>query len=346
MTIWIKVKTSFSFLILMSVICGFSTKTFSEFENHDRGKRIEESKFITLGRLEQWVTIRGDNNKSPILLLLHGGPADAQSMFVESYVAFEKDFILVQWDQRGSGKTFEKLKDQTPNLTLDQLVNDGIELVIWLKQRFKENGVIVMGHSWGTAIATEMVQKHPELFLAYVGTGQIASWAESVHWQFDFLKRKALTTNDEKLLKQLNDIGTPDPKNTTQYFGFTRSLRSHMNFSDSSWLATMRKYAFSLPKDELDVLAASGEFSSKRLLPFQMQEELSTKSLVFQLPYFIIQGEDDLFTPTDPVIAYFDKVSAPKKDLTIIRYAGHFALVTHQKEFVSALIRMVARIEK
>ena len=67
------------------------------------------------------------------------------------------------------------------------------------------------------------------------------------------------------------------------------------------------------------------------------QENLSTAALRFQLPYFVIQGRDDIFTPTDPAEAYFDKISAPKKKMVILEGAGHFALATHPQQFLAAL---------
>jgi pimeloyl-ACP methyl ester carboxylesterase len=55
------------------------------------------------------------------------------------------------------------------------------------------------------------------------------------------------------------------------------------------------------------------------------------------IPYYVIQGRHDLFSPTPLVEAYFNTVSAPKKRLIIIEEAGHFALATHQAEMIAAL---------
>lgn len=40
---------------------------------------IQETRFVTLGGVEQWITIRGANHANPVLLIVHGGPGDAQS---------------------------------------------------------------------------------------------------------------------------------------------------------------------------------------------------------------------------------------------------------------------------
>ena len=205
---------------------------------------------------------------------------------------------------------------------------------------------MLVGHSWGTAIATEMLKKRDDLFLAYVGTGQIASWAESVQWQFDYLKRKAGSTNDNELLAELLKIGEPDPNNTEQYFGFNKHLRKYFCDADKKWLQDLREFAKTAPKNELDNLIGGMNFSGQTLLPFQKQENLSAKSLNFKVPYYIIQGREDLFTPTEPVIKYFEQVVAPKKEIAIIEDAGHFALVTHKENFIEELRNILSRQKK
>lgn len=91
--------------------------------------------------------------------LSNGGPGDAQSGYTDIYGEYERRLVVVQWDQRGAGETYGRYGEQTPNLTIEQLVSDGIELALYLKKRFKRKDLIVLGHSLGTAIATGMVTK-------------------------------------------------------------------------------------------------------------------------------------------------------------------------------------------
>jgi len=315
--------------------------TLSFFQHLGAQNSIQEAKFITLGGIEQWITIRGQQISSPLLLILHGGPGDAQSCLTDVYAEYEKKFIVVQWDQRGAGQTYGRYRKQTPNLTIKQLVSDGIELAKYLKKRFPRNDLIILGHSLGTAIATGMVTEQPDLFKAYVGTGQIASWAESVQWLFGFMKSKAIESNDSLLLDELNKIGTPDPKNADQFFHFTGKRRNYLDAADISWFGALRKEAGKLEKQELNNLDSGMRFSGRVLLPFQLEERLSTNSLNFKLPYLVIQGSDDLFTPTEPVRNYFSKITAPRKKLVIIENAGHFAFVTNKDRFIEEIEKFV-----
>src|SRR5690242_11340779 len=109
---------SIAAVLLLAVSCASQNQ-----HTHHQPDRIEEATFITLGGIEQWITIRGHDDKAPVLLLLHGGPGDVQSPYMDSYAPYERDFVIVQWDQRGAGKTYEKYKEHTPDLTLSQLIS-------------------------------------------------------------------------------------------------------------------------------------------------------------------------------------------------------------------------------
>jgi pimeloyl-ACP methyl ester carboxylesterase len=69
---------------------------------------IQEATFVRIGGIDQWVTIRGADRRNPVLLILHGGPGDAQSALRNTYGIYERLFIVVQWDQPGAGQTYGK----------------------------------------------------------------------------------------------------------------------------------------------------------------------------------------------------------------------------------------------
>src|SRR4051794_9550399 len=206
-----------------------------------QARRVEEASFVTIGGLDQWVTIRGDDDRKPVLLFLHGGPGDVQSALISIYAPYERHFVLVQWDERGAGQTFAK--NGAADVTLEKLIADGIDLAEQLRRRFSGQKLVVFGHSWGSLIATQMAQQRPDLFDAYVGTGQVTAWADTVQFQFDFLKRRYKEKEDANALAALQAIGKPDPGNPKEYFSWSRPIRQFLNPSDTAWLAGMRQVA-------------------------------------------------------------------------------------------------------
>jgi proline iminopeptidase len=299
-------------------------------------QRIEESSWLSIGGIEQWVTIRGDDNRKPVLLLVHGGPGDAQSGFVQAYAPYEKDFVLVQWDQRGGGKTFEKYVRDTPDLTLDRQVSDGIELAEHLCKRFPKQKLVVFGHSWGTILSTGMVQKRPDLFDAYVGAGQVASWAAIVNYQFDFLLDAARKTSDAATVTQLEAIGRPNPTDVAQYFTIARTMRANMPPDDRAWFASIRTTP-GVSEADIANAGAGMNFSGQTLIQTLMQVDLTKSAPSFPISWCVVHGRLDLNAPLPPVEAYAATMKAPKKHMATIDDAGHFALATRQSAFIAEL---------
>jgi pimeloyl-ACP methyl ester carboxylesterase len=327
-------------LCVMSFICGCITAPPTE------PRRIEQAGYRPIGGIEQWVTIRGDDTNKPLLLLIHGGPGDVQSPFVSTYAAYEREFILVQWDQRGAGRTFQRYGKETPGLNLERLTEDGIELSEQLHKQFPKNRLVLLGHSWGSIVATAMVQKRPDLFSAYVGTGQVASWSAVVNHQFDFLLAAARTNGDAATVAALERIGRPDPLNAGQYFGVVaRTLRANQPDPDKAWLASIpaQLREQGATDEQLNANSSGTTFSATTLMASLTHADLQTSASAFSIPYCVIQGQHDLNTPTAAAKTYFDRITAPKKRFAIIDTAGHFAVATHQPEFIADIKKCLGR---
>jgi pimeloyl-ACP methyl ester carboxylesterase len=303
---------------------------------------IQESHFVTLGGIEQWVTIRGTNRANPVLLIVHGGPGDAQSSLRSTYAVYEKDFTIVQWDQRGAGKTYGRNPNSPPEPERVEL--DGIELAQYLCNYLEKKKIIVLGHSWGSHLAVEMIQRRPELFAAYVGTGQVGSWRANIQAQFDFLLNKARAANDRKRVEQLEAIGTPDPTNAHQYFSWWSMRNPYMSADDAKWFKELGQIVRSDPEFTEEYMKTLGDgmgYSGRTTLSAMLATELPTTANRLKVPFFVIQGEEDMVTPTSVAVKYFKVVKAPKKKLILIEHAGHFAFVTHREEFLAALVKDV-----
>src|SRR4051794_10543599 len=132
---------------------------------------------MMLGGVEQWVLVRGRGVDAPILLKVHGGPGQAEIPTIHMNARLEEHFLVVEWDQRGAGKSAAAV-EPCAAMTLDQIVTDAIELTERLVDEYGPRQVILLGHSWGSLVGVLAVQRRPDLYAAFVSTGQIASFAE------------------------------------------------------------------------------------------------------------------------------------------------------------------------
>jgi pimeloyl-ACP methyl ester carboxylesterase len=122
-------------------------------------RSIDETGFLTLGGIDQWVGIQGSDLGNPVILYLHGGPGEAQSPFLKEFTAWEAAFTVVNWDQRGPGKTFGHNGPSTPDMTLDQMTQDAIEVAHHALRRLGKRKIILVGQSWGAALGVHVVKR-------------------------------------------------------------------------------------------------------------------------------------------------------------------------------------------
>ena len=165
---------------------------------------IDEATYVKIGGIEQWITIRGEDRKNPVLLLLHGGPGDATNPW--GYAGFRnwlKYFTVVQWDQRGAGRTFGRNGAAAAStITVERMVQDGVELAELLSKRLQKEKIVLVGHSWGSTLGVFMVKARPELFHAFVGTGQVADPARNYAVAYAALVEKASREGNARAVRR------------------------------------------------------------------------------------------------------------------------------------------------
>src|SRR5579863_2066809 len=139
----------------------------------ESGDGIVEERFVRIGGIDQWIGIRGEHQDNPVLLILHGGPGCSYSIFTPHLRSWEKYFTVVQWDQRGSGKTFSRPGQRRgTEVSFEQLTLDAIEVVECVQARLCKGRIFLLASSIGSTFGIQVVRRRPDLFYAYIGTDQ------------------------------------------------------------------------------------------------------------------------------------------------------------------------------
>lgn len=311
------------------------------------GEALCQQRFVRIGGIEQWISIAGDNPANPVLLMVHGGPGVPQWPDAAHFKPWEKYFTVVLWDQRGAGHTFGRYGASTPDVTLERIAGDGVELSEYLCRTLGKKKIVLLGHSWGSLVAVHMVQQAPKLFAVYVGTGQMADFHADALIQYRSILAKARQKHDSAELQALQALGKPDPANGQQYAAYRNYLPTVLAPSDLAYLKEQKAAAPALvaanPKEGPNV-AAGAKFSRPRLWPYVVQADLPKTARTLGTTYFLIQGQDDLMAATPQAVHYFNLVKASSKNLVVIQHAGHFALITAPDAFLDTLVRKVRPI--
>jgi len=276
---------------------------------------IDEQGFVSIGGIEQWIAIQGSDLRNPVILFLHGGPGEAQSPFLQDFQPWLKDFTVVNWDQRGAGKTYEKNGAATPALTLDRLVEDAVALSEYVISKLGKKKLILVGQSAGSLLGLLVAKRRPDLFYAYAGTAQLVKFAAIAEWQEKQTHTKP--SHDAAEFKLLHAWGLESPPDRP----YIQRQREFMaSPAGAAWLAG---YEFESGKVGRDMAA----FDAATAVP-----ELS-------VPYFLIQGREDRLTPLELAKAYFDKLRSNGKAFVAMD-GGHFTCFTHAGEFAATLRRL------
>ena len=307
-------------------------------------KGIDEAGYLAIGGIEQWVTIRGQDRANPVLLFLHGGPGDVTSCWaLELFAPWEEQFTVVQWDERGAGRTLRKSgRSVASTLTVDRMAKDGIELAEYLRTHLGKEKIILVAHSFGTILGLHMVRTRPGLFHAYVGTGEVADETRNYAAAFDALLGKARALGNQRAVDELTRIGPP-PYSSGEGYGVQRKWANAFEgagrFIDSTLGLALTAPGCSV--EDINDSGAGQVLSAERLVPQTSSSAPKDLGLKFSVPIFFFQGAEDFTTPTALAREYLDLIQAPRKEFVPIPGAGHFAVFMHADEFLEELVRRV-----
>ncbi len=303
---------------------------------------IVEEGFVRLGGIDQWVAIRGEDRSNPVLLVLHGGPGMSYSVLTPLVRAWEKHFTIVQWDQRGAGKTLGRNgKRGSGEMSFARLADDGIELAEHLRAHLGHQKIVLLSSSMGTLVGLPMIKRRPELFFAYVGTDLNVGMSRRAYMRTLERLRILGEANAVAALERIG--GDPARWDMHAWNVMTRSAIKTVDVGPSVDKVFFPRMLLSPGHNLRDVvhLIAGVGFSTKQLFGEFMSFDARRLGTRFEVPFFVFQGEADPFTLTELAQEYFRGIEAPTKHFALIKNAGHLAAFTQPEQFLSELLTNV-----
>ena len=293
---------------------------------------VQETFRVPLGGIQQWVYVRGQSRKNPVILFVHGGPASPMSAAMWMFQRpIEEYFTVVHYDQRGAGRTYLEADPRAvePTLAIDRYVNDAIELAQQVQKRYGVPKVVLMGHSWGSVVGLKAALERSDLFHAYVGIGQVINSRENERLGFEYAVREATKARNQPALVELKSIA-PYPGNqplTRERIGIARKWAQH--YGGLSAYRKTSRYYFNAPLlspeyDEKSV--ASIDRGSLLTLGRVLDEYLAvdlTGVTRFPIPVIMFMGRHDQTTPSAPTEAWLTRLRAPYKRAVWFESSAH-----------------------
>jgi pimeloyl-ACP methyl ester carboxylesterase len=312
---------------------------------------IDTLEKLPIGGVDQWMRIRSRDASLPVLLILYGGPGVPLFPRIEDFgerAGLEEMFTVVYWEQRGTGKSYSP-SIPPASMTIDQFVDDIMELTDHLRDRFDQDQIALLGESWGTVIGLRAAARSPERFSAYVGTGQVVNMLEADRRSYEFALQEARRRDHRRALRDLTDLGPP-PYTTKEMmrqrkwvgeFGGARHDEDPQSVIGAfAELFTTSEYSW---RDVWNV-ATDPFFSMRHLLDELYTIDFAQEIPRVELPIYLLEGRYDYTTPTEVVKPYFEALDAPHKEWIWFENSAHFTFIEEPNFFREVLSKVCADI--
>jgi pimeloyl-ACP methyl ester carboxylesterase len=298
--------------------------------------------YVHIGGIEQWVQFNENERENPILLYLHGGPGGTSVPLAATWKSWEEYFCVVHWDQRGAGRTFRKNGAAgCGRLTIDRMVEDGLEVAEFLVRTLNQPKICLLGHSWGSVLGVLMVTRQPELFSAFVGTGQQVNMRRNEEHNYRWAYNRAAHVGDREALEGLQLLGPP-PYND---FGSLLTLREWTDRLTDGDGDPLRPSPGPVSPDftaeDVSSMKQGADFSRQQLLAELNGIDLPSLITAFDIPMFFFQGTHDHYTPLDLAEEYFSVIAAPNKEFVRFEGCHHFVVMNKSDDFLRELVTRV-----
>ena len=310
---------------------------------------VEELLELPIGGTKQWISVRGRDRGNPVLLMIHGGPASPEmpsSWFFQT--GWEDYFTVVQWDQRGAGKSYNANDPEAiaPTLTAARMVQDAAEVVVFLRKRYGKDKVFVLGHSWGSLVGITLAHEHPEWLYAYIGTGQMINGNANERVGYANTLRAAEAAGNRSAIAELRAIA-PYPEadgslpmdkiNTERKWSV---LLGGLTHGRNNYDYYERLFQLSPEYTERDVAAIDkgSALSLSPLLPVMARFDY-TGVVKFDCPILLFEGRHDDTTPGEIAAEWLARVQAPGRKLVWFENYAHMAMVEEPGRFLVHLVQ-------
>ncbi|HAH24149.1 MAG TPA: alpha/beta hydrolase [Prolixibacteraceae bacterium] len=335
-------------LVIIWLIPGY-TRPIKDGNGFQMPGSIASLEQVNLGGQDQWILIRGKDTAKPVILFLHGGPGLSEMALLRRHMhELEKHFVLVSWDQRGTGKSFKAIYPEY-SMTINQFLSDVHQLTKLLIHRFKQQKIFLIGHSWGSVLGILSIQKHPELYKAYIGIGQVVNMQDNERLSYEWTLEQARIANDRRTINKLIEIGKPPYTGDWQKKLITErrllgkyggELYGSSYGAFPMFIGSMiRSGEYSLP-DIVNFF--KGISTSIRLLwPELMTINLMKLAPRLEVPIYFALGKHDYETPYPIADQYFNQLEAPFKKLIWFDNSAHLPHIEENEKFINLLVNHI-----
>jgi pimeloyl-ACP methyl ester carboxylesterase len=309
---------------------------------------ISEKVFVNINGVEQGMFIMSKDATHPVLLYLHGGMPEY--FLSQQYpTGLEDYFTVVWWEQRGSGLSYNS--DIPPEaMTVEQMISDTLALTNYLRNRFGQEKIYLMGHSGGTFIGIQAAARAPELYYAYIGVAQMSNQLRSESLAYEYMLHQFQENGNLEMVRKLEAApvtmtgGIPDaylalrdPAMHSLGIGTTHDMNSVITgiFFPS---LTFRGYTL---LEKINMWRGKAKSGVSPFWDEMIATDLTIQVPELDIPVYFLEGIYDYTCSYTEARSYFEILRAPLKGFYTFERSAHSPLFEEPENMLRILLEDV-----
>lgn len=328
-------------LMALSILIMFSNILIA----WDTGNGIDKEFLVKTDGTELYLKVRGQDIKKPLLLYLHGGPGDATGPLIFQVYAgpeLEKHFIVGYLHQRN---TCMSPAAPINTLTIKQFIEDVHHVASFLKEKFHQDKIFLLGHSFGGILGFLYLLIHGETIEKFISAGGAFSSTSLEENGYQTVMELAKNADNQEAVEQLKSLGPPPYENFQEgmvWRTLGMSLLNEMGEGISKNL-DMSKVMSNSGIDSINpewyeksmVIAGT---MWKELITIEIEDKVKNIST----PMLLITGEKDIMVPFSMVEKGYKNYGGEKEHINF-KESNHFMFVDEPGLFVSKVIEFLQK---
>ena len=290
---------------------------------------ISEKTFLTVNGVKQGMFIKSTDANHPVLLYLHGGMPDY--FLTEKYpTGLEDIFTVVWWEMRGSGMSYTA---GIPPEKMDaQMISDTLVVTDYLRDRFHQDKIYLMGHSGGSFIGIQVAARYPDRYFAYIGQAQMVNQRKSELLAYEYMLQQFRAAGNAEMVRKLEaapvtmENGAPagylqirDEAMHSLGIGTTRDMDSVITgIFLPSWLT--RDYTLA---EKINLWRGKTQAGVSVLWDTMTTTDLAQQLTGFSIPIYFLSGRYDYTCSYTLARDYLEKIQAPVKGFYTFEQSAH-----------------------
>ena len=269
----------------------------------------ESAQLLTLNGAKQFVSAKGEGEA---VLVIHGGPGLNHAYFVPYLEGLEKDYRVIYFDQRASGKSSTPHSD---SISIKFLTDD-IEAI---RKHFKITKLNILAHSWGAVLAVSYASDYRENVRAMILSNPAALSREYDAEIMQLSKKRTSNADSAERAKMIKS----GLKTSTDYEQLMK-----LTFKMSAFnRANIDKLNLNIPDN---FAKANQALFGGLMRDPAFQKNFYNELKNFNFPVLIIRGAVDIESAS---ALHRLRSSLPNSRTEVFTESGHFPFVEETKKF-------------